>query len=253
MPAEVERFHGLQQIRAAPECADARSAANLGGGESEKVTAPTPGRELAVGRSLGRVDDDDRSPLMRPCAQLFDGVDCASGGDEAGRNDFDVTAVLEIVERSEVQLAVSSSRDHLEVRTRSLRDGLPRDEVGRCSSSVTRTTSPGRVGETQAYATSLRPSVALRVNHLTSFRRVMNGADLMASPFEAAVARSESGIRRGARFRTSLVELIHGFEHLTRLLIRHRRVQVTSGSLDSCSKSGSPLEDGCVELSPGSL
>ena len=212
---------------------------------------------LPVRRSLSCVDDDDRSPLVRPGAQLSTGLMVPSALETRSvATTFTLPVALDIVEGIEVQLAVSSSGITLKSAPVRFATYCHGTKLEWCSSSVTTTTSPGpRLERPHAYATRFSASVALRVKIDLALR----GALMKRAIFRRAPSKAVGRALRGAytprwTFPYESRRTDHGLEHLPRLLRRTAESRKASGfPLMSCSKTGSPREDGARRASAGSL
>ena len=200
MPAGHERLHLLEQLRLAPEDADAARAAHLVAGDGDEVDAERLHVELHVRRRLRGVADEDRALLVRPRDELVERVDRPERvRDEAGRDDLDVALARERVEAGEVELAVLVERQEAQLGAASSRAMYCHGtKFEWCSSSVTTTRSPGwRFQSPHAYATRLIASVALRTKMiLARRRRVEEGARPLARVLERPRSRARRARRR---------------------------------------------------------
>ncbi len=130
MAAGHERLHLLEELRLAPEHADAARPAHLVAGDGDEVGAERLHVELHVRRGLRGVADEDRALLVRPRYELVDGVDRPERvRDETGRDDADVPVSPDRVEAGEIELAVIVERDEPQLGARLPGDELPRNEI----------------------------------------------------------------------------------------------------------------------------
>ncbi len=229
MPAEIERRHRVEQLRASPERADARGAAHLVRREGEEVAAERLDVDRSVRRRLRGVHDHDPALLVRPFREALDRIHRSERvRDEVARDDLDVAVACDLVERVELQLTEIVDRDRAEAGAVALRDVLPRDVVGVVlelgdDDEVARTevVQPPRVrDEVDAFRG------AAREDDLAGRRRVDERTRLLARALVAGGRALGELVDAAVHVRVRvLVEVTQRVEHLPRLLRRRRRVQ----------------------------
>ena len=230
LPAEVERLHRLQQLAPAPERADTARAAELVRRDREEVTTERLHVDRTMRRSLCSIDDHDRALGVCPLGELLDRVDRAERvRDEIVRNDLDVAARSELVERIQLELPEIVDRDVRELGTGSLGDELPRHEVG----VVLELGDDDDVAGAEIVVTPRvrheiqRLGCAAREDHLAIRRRVDERPYLLTCALvpgsRALGERVDAAMDVRVRV---LVELAHRIEDLTRLLRRRSRIEV---------------------------
>ena len=229
VPAVEERRHGEQELRAAPEEADAARPAHLVAGDGDEVGAERLHVDRAVRCRLRRVDDADRALVVGPGGEPRNVVDGAERvRDETRRDDLDV-APGERVERVELQLARVVERDHLEVRPGAAGDRLPGHEV-RVVLEL------GDEHEVAGAEVVEPPGVGDQVqglgrvadeDDLPHRRRVDERARLLARSLEGRRRALAELVDAAMDVRVRrLVEVRHRVEHLPRLLRARGRVEV---------------------------
>ena len=121
--------HGVKQVVAAVEDADAGRPVVFVRGEGEEVAAEGLHVHRHVGDGLCGIDDSDDAARFGAGDERREVVDAAEGvGDERGGEDFD--AVEQVVEVRGVERAVVVDGDDGEFGAKALAGALPGDDVG---------------------------------------------------------------------------------------------------------------------------
>ena len=233
MPAEEERLHLLQQLRAAPERADPARAAHLVARDREEVAVERLHVDVHVRRRLCGVAHEDRALPVRPARQRADVVDrpqCVR--DEVRRHHLDRVVAGDRIQSREVDLAVVVEREHEELGALPVRDVLPWDEVG----VVLELGDDDRVAGAEVVPA---PRIGDEVeclgrvadeDDLPRLRGVQERAHLLAGSLEAGGRPLAEDVHGAVHVRVGrLVEGGHRIDHLARLLGAVRRIQVGEG------------------------
>ncbi len=127
--AELERIHGLQQLRLAPQDPNPRRAVKLVARENQEIDPQLPHIHRPVRHTLGTIDQDQRSPGMGLLRQLADGVDRPEHVGHAGHGHEFCAVGQHVIQLRQIQLSVGGQRNESQPGTGRDRRLLPGDKV----------------------------------------------------------------------------------------------------------------------------
>ena len=128
--AELVRRHGVEQLRAAPEHADAGRSEGLVAGEGVEVATERRDVDLEVRGGLAAVDEHHRARGLGEPGHLGGGIDGAEGVGDVREGDELGAGGEQALESHEVDFAARCDGCDDDLGAGALGDHLPRDDVG---------------------------------------------------------------------------------------------------------------------------